>query len=506
MKIYIILVLSLLFFSAQEVIENEDLCLKRPNVDSDEPFYFAPVLRAKLINVGDQFAFPSSCFKRNIATLESMDETKITITLKNSEPRHLVCTDFMLFHTSNLNKVKIITLPGTHKITFDKVTQDDLNEISMNGIKILSLCTSLTNEIKSLVNTAKLFIGGLGTDPKHVVPIMRPSIPEEMVEANLRLLKLFNNYIPVRRENKIVNFDKNIIHTGDFVAISRMDGLSPVVMIGSGGNIGHVAVCSWIDGELYVLESQDSWYWPNAGIQRTKWEQWIEWAYNADLNVAILPLREEYRKKLDEKKANDWFINVAEGLNYGYHNFIFTWIDTVDKNFPFVLTHEIVELFFSIISYVDPKVSDKLLTEAVNIRLGTKGLTLQQAIAEGARQGKTFEEILAEPETEGRVYSDGYNYVCSAFAVAFWKHGGLFGDLEIEPTEFSPRNIFTLDIFDKEFKRPQECIDDNPDLPYCQLMGKFVIDPDNYSTIKPYSHMNERCPSLGPDFIREEGC
>jgi len=506
MKIYIILTLSLLLISSQELIENEDLCLRRPNMDSDEPFYFAPVLRAKLINVGDQFAFPSSCFKRNIATLESMDETKIIITLKNSEPRHLVCTDFMAFHTSNLNSVKLITLPGTHKITFDKVIQDDLDEISLNGIKIFSLCTSVTNEIKSLFNTVKLFLGGLGTDPHHAIPIMRPSIPEEMEQANLRLLKFFNNYIPVRRENKIVNFDKNIIHTGDFVAISRMDGTSPVIMIGSGGHIGHVAVCSWIDGELYVLESQDARYWPNAGIQRTKWEQWIEWAYNADFNVAILPLREEYRKKLDEKKANDWFINVAEGLNYGYHNFIFSWIDTVDKNFPFVLTHEIVELVFSIVSYVAPEVSDKYLTEAVNIRLGTKGLTLQQAIAEGARQGKTFEEILAEPETEGRVYSDGYNYVCSAFVTAFWKHGGLFGDLEIEPNEFSPSNIYTLDIFDKEFKRPQECIDDNPYLPYCQLMGKFVIELDNYSTIKPYSHMNERCPSLGPDFIREEGC
>ena len=506
MKIYITLVLSLLLLSSQKLIENEDLCLKRPNVDSDDPFHFAPVLRAKLINVGDQFAFPSSCFKRNIATLESMDDKQITITLKNSEPRYLVCTDFMVFHTSNLNSVKLITFTGTHKITFDKIIQDDLDEISMNGIKIFSLCTTLTNEISSLINTVKAFLGGLGTDPNHILPIMRPSIPKEMEEANLRLLKVFNNYIPVRRENKIVNFDKNIIHTGDFVAISRMDGLDPLIMIGSGGHLGHTAVCSWIDGELYVLESQDGWYWPNTGIQRTKWEQWIEWAYNADFNVAILPLREEYRKKLDEKKANDWFINVAEGLNYGYHNFIFTWIDTVDKNFPYIVTHEIVELLFSIVSYVAPEVSDQFLTEAVNIRVGTKGLTLQQAIAEGARQGKTFEEILAEPETEGRVYSDGYNYVCSAFVVAFWKHGGLFGDLEIEPNEFGPRSIYTLDIFDKEFKRPQECIDDNPDLPYCQLMGKFVIDLDEYSTIKPYSHMNERCPSLGPDFIREEGC
>ena len=33
------------------------------------------------------------------------DGVKITITLKNSEPRYLVCTDFMVFHTSNLNSV-----------------------------------------------------------------------------------------------------------------------------------------------------------------------------------------------------------------------------------------------------------------------------------------------------------------------------------------------------------------------------------------------------------------
>ena len=86
---------------------------------------------------------------------------------------------------------------------------------------------------------------------------------------------------------------------------------------------------------------------------------------------------------------------------------------------------------------------------------------------------------MAEPEIEGNIYSDGYNYICSSFVIAFWKHGGLFGDLEINPNEFSPGDIYTLDIFDKEFNRPQECIDDNPDLPYCQIMGSFVIYLDN---------------------------
>ena len=93
----------------------------------------------------------------------------------------------MIFHTSNLNQVKLIIFKGIHEITFDKIIQDDLDEISKNGIKIFSLYTTLSNEIKSLINTIKAFLGGLGTDPNHILPIMSPSIPEEMVEANLHL-------------------------------------------------------------------------------------------------------------------------------------------------------------------------------------------------------------------------------------------------------------------------------------------------------------------------------
>ena len=82
----------------------------------------------------------------------------------------------------------------------------------------------------------------------------------------------------------------------------------------------------------------------------------------------------------------------------------------------------------------------------------------------------------------------------------------MFGDIKITPYEFTPRDVYMLDIYDKNYKKPQEFIDDNQDLPYCQLMGKFYLELDNYSTIKPYNNMNERCPSLAPDFIREEGC
>ena len=495
-----------LTFAKYEPIELEDLCLKRPYHKTAEPYYFIPVIRSKLKDVGEKYSFPSRCFKKNIVIFKEMSKDKITLTLQNYNKTDTFCSELFLFHTSDHNYLQFIAFQGEHDIILKRITQDDKDEIKVNGVKLFSFCLGFVNTIKSLLKTVKTFYGGLGLDPNAKNPKFRPTLQKDVVKANLRVLELFNHYTPERRNNSVVNIDKNIIKSGDAIVISRLDGLDPLIMIGSGGRTGHTCVCSWMDGELYVLESQDAWYWPRHGIQKNKWDDWIQWAHNADFNAVLLPLKEEYRQKLDVEKANTWFNNEIEGLPYGYHNFIFTWIDTTTKNFPFATTHEFIELLFSLVSKIYPKASDLIINEALNIRLGTKDLTFQQVIAEAARRGKTLEELAAEPELEGVEYHDGLNYVCSCFVVAFYKHGGMFGDIDLSPNEFSPKDLYTLDIFDKEFKKPQECIDDNPDLPYCQLMGKFVLELNNYSTIKPYNHMNEKCPSLGPDFIREEGC
>jgi hypothetical protein len=48
-----------------------------------------------------------------------------------------------------------------------------------------------------------------------------------------------------------------------------------------------------------------------------------------------------------------------------------------------------------------------------------------------------------------------------------YKAAGLFDDLEINATEFTPRDVYSLDFFDLNYQRPQACIDADPDLPYC---------------------------------------
>lgn len=495
-----------LSFGKKEPVELEDLCLRRPYHKTDEPWYFVPMFRAKLKEVGEKYYFPSRCFKKNIVSFKEMGKDKITFTLENLEKIDTWCSELFIFHTSNHNFLQFVAFEGIHEIILKYITKDDKDEIRVNGVKLYGFCSGLINTIKSLLKTIKAFYGGLGTDPNATNPKFRPNISRDMEKANLRILELFNHYVLERRNDTVVKIDKNIVKSGDFLVISRMDGLDPLIMVGSGGHSGHNAVCTWINGELYVLESQDGWYWPRSGVQKNKWDDWIEWAHNADYNVILLPLKEEYRKKFDVEKANEWFENEVEGLPYGYHNFILTWIDTPYNNFPFFTTSEIVEFLFSLVSLIYPKASDLIITEALNIRLGTNGLTFQQAIAEAARQGKSLEELLAEPEMEGVQYHDGSNYVCSCLVVSFWKHGGLFGDLEFSPNEFGPKDIYILDIFDKNYQKPQICIDDNPELPYCQIMGRFVLTLDDYSTMKPYAHMNERCSSEGPDFIREEGC
>jgi hypothetical protein len=142
------------------------------------------------------------------------------------------------------------------------------------------------------------------------------------------------------------------------------------------------------------------------------------------------------------------------------------------------------------------------------MRLGTKGLSLPQISAEAARRGIEFGELLAMPEVEGWEYHDGKSYVCSCFVVAFWKAGGLFDGLEINSTEFTPKDVYQLDFFDLDYKekRPQACKDADPDLPYCQVMGKYQVKLDGYNTIKPYSHMNEKCSSLPPEYSRPDNC
>jgi hypothetical protein len=136
---------------------------------------------------------------------------------------------------------------------------------------------------------------------------------------------------------------------------------------------------------------------------------------------------------------------------------------------------------------------------------------MKQIAGEAARRNTTTEELMAMVEVEGWVYKgiqprDGVSYVCSAYVAALYQAAGLFKPGTINAPEFAPRDVYSLDIFDKNFNRPEVCQKADPNQPYCQILGKYRMTYPDYSTVKLYDHMAEHCPTVAPDYVRQAGC
>ncbi len=59
-------------------------------------------------------------------------------------------------------------------------------------------------------------------------------------------------------EIKVIN--ESQVRNGDLFCILRLDGVDPLLAWGMGSTNGHTTVALWMDGELYVTESQVSVY------------------------------------------------------------------------------------------------------------------------------------------------------------------------------------------------------------------------------------------------------
>lgn len=494
-------------------------CDNRGNVNPygpDDAGFFIPV------NVGPLNADQSSitytngkCFKNikfSFGEALSADESTgdVTITVDTEGSSSLFCSDWFFFATTSLQHVETFYLSGNHEVTFKNLTSDTLNEIREEGLRVYMFCDGYADTFLSVYNTALAFVGGLGTDPN--VPIYGSHVPDYMEDANVKFLSSLMGYNLTMRETQdyIDLYDESLIQSGDFISITRLDGVDPIIMYGSGSHAGHSVLALRFDGELYIIESQDGWYWPNHGIQRNKWSDWKNWAKNADFHVSHMPLSPEARARFNETAAQEFFFKT-DGLPYGYHNFLFGWIDTPLENWPPLLPPGFMPILFSILEDFIPDTVDIFFSQALNKRLGTEGLNVKQIAGEAGRRNLTVEDLMAEIEVEGWVYKglqprDGVSYVCSAYVAAAYQAAGMFAPGVINGPEFTPRDIYTMDIFDKNFVRPEVCVKADPDQPYCQILGKYRMTHPGYSSVKLYDHMAERCPSIAPDYVRLDGC
>jgi len=159
-------------------------------------------------------------------------------------------------------------------------------------------------------------------------------------------------------------------------------------MYGTGSHAGHAVTCLWFeeDGkrELYIIESQDGWFWPIHKVQRNKFSEWIKMAEAASFHVSHMPLSPEYAAKYNETAAREFFFET-EGLPYGYHNFLYGWVDTPNDNWPVILPKNLVPVAFSLIEKFDKNLTDTFFSAGLNMRLGTENLTVGDIAAYAAK-------------------------------------------------------------------------------------------------------------------------
>lgn len=152
-------------------------------------------------------------------------------------------------------------------------------------------------------------------------------------------------------------------------------------------------------------------------------------------------------------------------------------------------------------------------TEALNFRLGTKDLKIAEITALAASKNLSIEDVMAMVEKDGWEYygetpRDGQSMVCSAYVAAVWKAAGLFAPYHINATEFSPKDVYVMDFFEKDpTKLPAACATANgSDVPYCQITGKYQMTLPYYSTIQPYDQMMQACSVNWPTYEVDPLC
>ena len=131
----------------------------------------------------------------------------------------------------------------------------------------------------------------------------------------------------VERQVQAYDYDESNFKSGDVLAIFRLDGIDPLIMYGTGSTIGHCTMALWFEGELYIVEAMENVFWPKKNVQRNKFKDWLKMAQDADYHVAHLSLTADARKLFNESAAQNFFFRT-EGLPYGFHNFLYGWIDS----------------------------------------------------------------------------------------------------------------------------------------------------------------------------------
>eukprot|EP01060_Flectonema_neradi_P016867 TRINITY_DN234_c1_g1_i5.p1 TRINITY_DN234_c1_g1~~TRINITY_DN234_c1_g1_i5.p1 ORF type:complete len:659 (+),score=196.41 TRINITY_DN234_c1_g1_i5:46-2022(+) len=469
---------------------------------------------------GETFTFTNEGCKQNVVSA-ARNGSELVITFKGDDCSPIHSGDVYLLTTvKGVHFMKVGFLEKEHEIRWSmaNLTQAEAYDITTKGVRVFAFPHDEVELVVNILATVNLFL-----QPEAG---KYPDFPDKEVEkANVDFLTKYQKVQPLMvprgpiNESNPTNVDPDLIQTGDFIGVIRLDGLDPMLAWAMGSTTGHttIAVRDATTNELFVCESTtNSSYWPTNGVQKTPYTTWIKQAEAAGYNAVWAPLDPAQRAKLNVTAMWEFFSTV-EGLQYGYHTLLWGWIDTVADNYPCVapdykhcLQWGHVEVLFPLVSAVVPAVGELIFNEAWNFRLNTTGLNAPEMYMHAETvlniSSNTIPTIVERDEwmyhtTRYGKPVVGKSMVCCVFVCNMWKHGGLFGDTDFNCGEMTNLDDYDLDIFDKTKMndgRPDVCKQKDPNNQNCQLVGPYTLNFNHYNEAPIYDHMAEKCPTWTP--------
>lgn len=409
--------------------------------------------------------------------------------------------DLYLLGTVSQLAFHSVSSAGTHNVSVpvNNWPEGSAEWVETFGVRVFAFNQDAITAIVDLVSTVELFI------PSETEG---PAVPPASIPRTLAFMREYAmNPLPPSGLKSVTDVHPDDIPSGTILAILRLDGLAALEDWGTGAHTDHIAMAfRWDNGTLMVVESTDTTsYWTRPNIQMHTWEEWVPLALAADFNIMLLAPSEATQAAFDSQAAQA-FIEKSTGLPYGYHNFLWGFVDTPSGNLPYPATWELLEVVFGVVSGFDSAIAKKMWEYAFNFHIGTQGLNTPQVALHAWKQlGMTMGEVMAVPEQDDWVYPDGPSMVCDVYACEIFKAGGVFGPLaqDIQCTEFNNKDLYSLALFNATYwEHVPACRDNSPTTDTCQLMGNYTITLDGFNSIQPYAGMNQRCAALPPAYER----
>lgn len=483
--------------------------------------------------VGSSTTFSTSCVGE-VTVSTTLDAASSTLTTTTTASKDgFFCDDMLLLFVGDGGfRIQVIDKDAPIKWELDvsKFTAEQRWYMGRHGVRVLKFPQGLVQTVGQLIATVTTLAGFAEMPLTNQTLTDNIQFLKDYVEASPRMQPV----TAPRSGGSAVGYAlENEIRSGDSFIVMRPDGLDPMIGWGEGWTSGHstIAMREPVNDTLYVCESttKDA-YWPTNGIQCNVYSQWIKQYTDAQMSILLAPLAPEYRAKFDVAKAWEFF-RAHEGLNYGFANFLFGWVDQTSSNFPCLppdyktcLMKEAVEQLALILDKLLGADNSNIFRQAINHRAGVSGMTVLGAFyAANQRAGNAvlFSDLYTKVEQDSWTYNMTWNNgtttqaqcsVCCVFVCRMWKAAGLFSEIdnEINCGEQTLWDIFSMNIYDSNKlgnNRPQVCKQADPNNNLCQLIGQVTLHgkPD-FNTRKLYKHMGEKCSSVAPDYAREPGC